>query len=124
MCQVEYPMSKSFSHICESSLALAELSIMSEEIATQALTENGLKCPNNNVWYWFSRLNVPVKMRNRGIATQLMEQLTEWADSMQVNILNGVNASGSMDKESLILFYEKYSFVRISSDEMVRYPKR
>jgi len=71
-------------------------------------------------WYYFNRLSVPYKVRNKGNATSLMREVCEWADSNNVSIYNEILPSGDLDLSSLITFYGKYRFKLVAPTIMLR----
>lgn len=89
-------------------IALAELSIYHE-------------INHEGTWYYFNRLNVPLKMRNEGIAKQLLQQVSEWADQERINILLDINPYGDLDLRQLIALYMKFGFKQtLSTNTMIR----
>ena len=97
-------------------LAVAELSFFDNESVELYLNNDKI----DGKWYFFNRLNVPKEIRNLGIAKQLMEQVVEWADKENVNILNVVNPYGDLNMEKLERFYEKFGFIKIKTGLMIR----
>ena len=79
----------------------------------------------NQKWMWFSRLNVPEKLRGKGYGTKLMKQLVAWLDKNQINLVNGVSPYGDWSLKQTLKFYEKYGFVsdKKHPEMMVRYYK-
>ena len=65
-------------------------------------------------WYYFNRLIVHPKIRNKWVATQLMEQVVIWADKERVNILNEVNPYGDLNRKQLVRFYERFGFEQVN----------
>jgi GNAT superfamily N-acetyltransferase len=61
-------------------------------------------------WYYFNRLVVYPKIRNKGMAALLMKQVVSWADREKVNIFNEVNPYGDLDMDQLIKFYSRFGF--------------
>jgi len=99
----------------------AELSDMSLEIVSDTL---GIEAKGN--WSFFNRLVVPKELRGEGLATELMKQVTQWADKKKVNILNGVNPYGDLSLKQLIAFYGKFGFKapnKKNPEILVRYHK-
>jgi GNAT superfamily N-acetyltransferase len=73
----------------------------------------------NQTWYYFNRLNVPEKIRNRGIATELMNELVDWADLEEINILLDINPYGDMSYNDLKKFYKKFGF-KVKKKSLIR----
>lgn len=76
---------------------------------------------NNCDWFYFNRLFVPRKIRRRGIASKLLEQLVIWADNEKVNIYLPINPYGDeeygLDLEGLVELYSKYGFKLIQGKD-------
>lgn len=106
--------SKSFSVIESPYLAIAEL------CSADGINIPGLPAGN---WMWFARINVPHKMRGRGIGTQLMQELCEWADANNISIINCPSAYDPKDQAQLIEFYLHRGFVWLGKECMIRQPK-
>jgi len=79
-----------------------------------APTGPGSPVQKGEVWYYFNRLFVPQQLRRQGIATKLMTQVVEWADTNNYNIWNDINPYGEMDLDQLIKFYKKFGFEEIA----------
>ena len=73
-------------------------------------------------WY-FNRLNVPVTMRNKGVATSLMKQLIIEADKKGITIVCDINPYGDLNKKQLQEFYKKFGFVEHDIYDLIRYKK-
>lgn len=76
-------------------------------------------------WFFFSRLNVPERLRGRGIGSALMSRLVELLDEHQLNVVNEINPYGresDMGFKELKAFYEKYGFSQ-EGEFFVRHPK-
>ena len=112
-------LSSSFRYVEDNYLALAELSIIDFEFLKDIVKEG-----EDETWVFFNRLIVPPAIRNRGVATKLMEQVIEWADEEKINIFNGVNAYGDLNLPQLIRFYSKFGFKKLSKATMIRMFKR
>lgn len=105
---------------CFNALASAELSRISSEL----ITDKYLRL-QNNIIYYFNRLIVPKKLRNKNIASVLMSRVCFWADEHHIVIFNDVNPYGDLDLEQLKTFYKKYGFTEIikDSNSLIRHPK-
>jgi GNAT superfamily N-acetyltransferase len=57
-----------------------------------------------------TRLFVPSGYRNQGIATKLMQELTNWADEKGVALIAEINPYGDLGREELIEFSLKHGF--------------
>lgn len=69
--------------------------------------------------YFFNRLNVPKEMRGQGVATELMAEVTAWAQDCGALIINTVNAYGDMSHKDLVAFYAKHNFKVLDEGLMV-----
>jgi GNAT superfamily N-acetyltransferase len=109
---------KTFSKQENYCLAIAELSY----IPCNSILEESI--PNikaGEKWFYFNRLNVPVKIRNKGIAKELLQQVIEWADGERYNIWLDINPYGDLDLRQLISLYMKYGFkMLITPNTMIR----
>lgn len=106
-----YDCSKSFHATCEDvphAMGVAELSVF-------GVIDDIPEIRDLKNWWFFNRLFVPEKLRRRGLATKLMEQVVTWADQEKINILNTINPYGDLNLEQLIHFYSKYGFVQVPS---------
>jgi len=76
---------------------------------------------SSKTWFYFHRLNVPEKIRRKNHANNLLEEMCEWVDVNNVNIINEVSpySDGGLDLKQLIKLYEKFGFVLINPDEKV-----
>jgi len=74
-------------------------------------------------WLYFNRLIVPAPMRNKGMATALMQTLVECLDRYQQHVLLEINAYGDLTVEQLEKFYSKFGFVKDSNHGWVRAPR-
>lgn len=59
---------------------------------------------------YLNRLTVPEKIRRRGIATELMSELTRVCENFGVPIYLEINAYGGLNTEQLSAFYKKFGF--------------
>lgn len=98
--------------IMENKIALSELTRIDFVVDDYAdmikkedfkLIEEELK-DVNGVFY-FSRLNVPEKIRGRGIGKSLMEKTIEFCEKKNYMLINTVNPYGEMNLEELNNFY-------------------
>ncbi len=97
--------------------SVAELSIIDQP--EDMATELDIDLPKPV--YEFNRLKSRVE--RQGEATKLMEKLVKLLDEESFTVVNSVNAYGSMSQEDLKKFYEKYGFVEVAQDVMIRRPK-
>ena len=98
---------KTFSKIEGHRIALAEVSQMD----------------NDPDWVYFNRLNVPPPMRGKGVATQLLTELTKWADANGINIyldINPYGGEGGMSLAQLVMLYHKFGFESVNKQTMTR----
>lgn len=105
---IEFPISKSFNHQEEHYLAICELTLFKID-GDEYLSENN-KVVLEGVWYYFNRLNVPSKIRNKGIAKKLLQEMSEWADQEHVSIWLDINPYGDLDLRQLISLYSRFGF--------------
>lgn len=106
---------KSFYRKIDHYLALAELTIMENSLVDDIYEIKS----KDQTWYYFNRLNVPVKIRNQGIATELMNELIQWADSEKINILLDINPYGDLSYKQLKEFYKKFGF-KVKKKSLIR----
>ena len=85
--------------------ATAELSKIDNKLVKDYLQINV-----DGTWYYFNRLFVTQKIRGKGLATRLMNQVIGWADTEKINILNEINPYGDLNLDQLISFYKKFGF--------------
>lgn len=95
---------KTFSKIEGYRIALAEVSQMD----------------NDPDWVYFNRLNVPPPMRGKGVATQLLTELTKWADANGINIYLDINPYGDLNLAQLVEMYGKFGFKSVNEQTMTR----
>jgi len=100
--------SKSFYYKGDNCLAVCDLT----QIYNDLLKEYGIE-HKDQTWYYFNRLNVPVRLRQQGIAKKLLQEVIEWADSIKVNILLDINPYGDLSYEQLEVLYQKYGFQKL-----------
>lgn len=85
-------------------------------VAEFNLVESSLFFPNlTKPTYWFSRLNVPVRERNKGIAAELLTEAFAWAKEEDVTIVCIPNSYGDLNPRQLENFYLKHGFVKIDN---------
>lgn len=74
---------------------------------------------------YINRLVVSENVRNRGIATKMMEKLVEVVDQKGVDVVLEINPYGDLDREKLEIFYKKFGFTESQlSGLYVRYANR
>lgn len=98
------------------SIASADLCVMADEILDEDLKSKG-------DWYYFNRIFVPTKHRNKGFGTKLMTQIADWADTCKINIYNDVSPYDEERLDDLIRFYSKYGFSNLRMNTMIRIHK-
>lgn len=77
----------------------------------------------NGEWF-FNRLYVHPKMRNKRVASLLMEELIKILDEEHIVLVNQINPYGDLDYDQLVKFYKKYGFVDMEIENgLIRYPK-
>ena len=57
--------------------------------------------------YYFSRLNVPEKLRNKGIGRLLMQKTISFCEENNAMLINTVNPYGDLNLKQLNEFYQK-----------------
>ena len=67
---------------------------------------------NDRPWFYFNRLFVNQKIRRMGVATDLMTQVINWADTEKFNIFIEINPYGDLDFDQLVNFYKKFGFTQ------------
>lgn len=77
--------------------------------------------------YFFNRLIVPKPLRRKGIATNLLRQTEEWADSNMIVLVNLVNVYSDSDltEEQTINLYKTHRFVQLTNAPsllLIRFP--
>ncbi|NQS76774.1 MAG: GNAT family N-acetyltransferase [Peptococcaceae bacterium] len=89
----------------------------------QPATATIQKMCDDGTWY-FPNLFVPEDMRNRGIASLLMDELTDILDEHKFTLITGVYPTGDLDYDRLIIFYKKYGFEELDYEiALIRYPQ-
>lgn len=84
---------------------------------------------SNDKIFYFNRLIVHESLRNQGIASDLMNKLIQILDTEKITLLCDVNPYGGLSLEQLILFYNKYGFIKDpeynnnNDDQLIRYFK-
>ena len=77
-------------------------------------------CPH----WMITRLNVPQEVRGLGYGTELLRRITEDADKDNLALCLLPQASGGLDHDRLIAWYERYGFMWVESGAcgMIRPP--
>lgn len=86
------------------------------EISRVPICNNLLDEPLKDPWF-FNRLCISEKLRNKGVATLMMKRLIEILDEKRIDLINTVNPYGDLNEEELIKFYKKFGFTNGSSKE-------
>ncbi|NLJ76298.1 MAG: GNAT family N-acetyltransferase [Peptococcaceae bacterium] len=90
---------------------------------TQPATVTIQKMCDDGTWY-APGLFVPEDMRNRGIASLLMDELIDVLDEHEFTVITGVHPTGDLDYDRLITFYRKYGFEKLGYEiALIRYPQ-
>jgi hypothetical protein len=113
-----FPISKTFSYREDHYLAVCELTLFKEN-STEYLEKHGV-IVLDGIWYYFNRLNTPSKIRNKGIAKKLLQEMTEWADIEKISIWLDINPYGDLNLPQLISLYSKFDFQQIAESTMIR----
>lgn len=112
------PESKSFNIIHENCLCSAELSIIYD---TNIISDAIKRVPDSTeIWYYFNRLIVPMKVRNKKLSSQLLRQVAEWSDQEKFNIFLEINPYGNLNLKHLIQLYGKFGFKFLRQNLMTR----
>ena len=94
------------------SIGIADLSEMQ--------TSSWIPLPDET-WYYFNRLVIPTKFRNRGNGHKLMKKVIEWADQNKISIyLDASPYDGPEALPKLISFYFKHGFTLWQYNVMLR----
>jgi len=117
--------------IMENKIALSELSRIDcifEDYADMIKGKENLKLikeelKNVNAVFYFSRLNVPEKIRGRGIGKELMEKTIEFCEKKNYMLINTVNPYGEMNLQELNNFYKKSGMKLLNEDGLLIYSK-
>ena len=75
-----------------------------------------------NVWY-FNRLFVPVKLRNRGIASKLLEKLLEVMKRDGMTVVLEINPYGDLNLRELRELYMRYGFKKTRGEYLIYTPE-
>ena len=106
----------SFHIYLEQTVALAEISridkdsfqryleLCSNQKNIQKIKDNLSQCDN---YYFFNRLNVPKKMRSKGLGKTLLNAVLTFCKDNNIALMNTVNNYGDMSTKDLIEFYKK-----------------
>ncbi len=126
-------MSVSFFVIVDHKIALSELSVFPTELAKEFIIESKLNDKQKEYMleilkksekiYFYSRLNVPPKLTQKGLGTKLLQETLKFISETNGFLLNTANAYGEKDQESLIRFYQKNGMVLIQKDGLLVYNK-
>lgn len=109
-------------------LAVSEVSLLPIELLKEQITElfkdkslreTIFEVANScDVYGFYSRLNVPDVLRNKGIGKMLLKETLNYCKEQNILLLNTVNAYGDMSEKSLINFYEKNGMILIVENVM------
>jgi len=100
--------SKSFYHKDDNCLAVCDLTQIDKYFVEQYNIDSKYQD-----WYYFNRLNIPVRLRQQGIAKKLLQEMIEWADLEKINILLDINPYGDLSYEQLEVLYQKFGFQKL-----------
>jgi len=91
---------------------------------TRAIADLVAPLPNYGIGYvpaWqITRINVPFQSRGAGLASALLKQITDDADSDCVDLWLGVLPTDGLNREQLIAWYERNGFRQHKNGMMVR----
>lgn len=119
----------SFFIIIENKIALSELSRIDcfpEDYADLIKNKEDFnlfqeELKNVNGVFYFSRLNVPEKIRGRGIGKELMKETIDFCEKKNYMLINTVNPYGDMNLEELNQFYENSGMKLVNKDGLLIY---
>jgi len=75
------------------------------------------------IGWLITRVTTPIKLRNKGYATNVLQMVLEDADKEGETLLLGVSPDEpNIDINRLIKFYERHGFVYQSDNIMIRNP--
>lgn len=72
----------------------------------------------DNVWF-FNRLFVPSQIRDKGVATKLMQELVKVLDEQKIILICEVNPYGDLNEEQLKKLYTRYGFKNTNEGYMI-----
>lgn len=129
MNQSDYAVS--FFIIKENKIAVSELTFLgdlgkdyAELIKDKKEKENFLKeFQNIDKVYFFSRLNVPEKLRGQGLGSLLMQKTIDFCKENNAMLINTVNPYGDMNLQELNDFYQKFGMKIVNEDGLLIYSK-
>lgn len=115
--------SKEF-HITEDKFyrGTAEFSEIQNSTAFFSSLERNLKISipkSEKPWFFFNRLFVNPKIRNRGVASSLLEKVEVWANEEEFNIFLNINPYGDLNLHQLVILYSKFRFKLISFEHKI-----
>lgn len=73
--------------------------------------------------YYFSRLNVPEKLRGLGLGTLLIQKTVNFCKENNAMLINTVNPYGNMTLEELNSFYKKAGMKLVNKEGLLIYSK-
>lgn len=76
---------------------------------------------NVNKVYFFSRLNVPAKLRGQGLGHLLMQKTLEFCETNNAMLINTVNPYGDMNLKELNDFYKKCGMKLVNNKGLLIY---
>lgn len=119
----------SFYIIKDNKIALSELTMIGQLGADYAdLIKNKAdkqlflsEIENVKKVYYFSRLNVPEKLRNQGIGRLLMDNTIEFCKQNNAMLINTVNPYGDLNLNELNEFYQKSGMKLVNKQGLLIY---
>ena len=76
--------------------------------------------PDNLKLFYFNRLFVHPRYRNKGIAHKIMKEVVKIVDDNDIDILLEINPYGDLNMKQLISFYLKYLFKEHNEIQFLR----
>jgi len=82
-----------------------------------------LTCMSGKLWE-VNRINTPRLHRERGVARELMRQVTHDADAEGATLRLLINPSDGLQWQDLVLWYMRLGFEQVPTGYWVRQPKK
>lgn len=95
-------------------LAIAELSLVYHHTIYEHITDGLTPHESNRPWYYFNRINIPVRFEPQNAAILLYIAIANWADEKQVNIINDISTYGNLTSEQIYTVEHLFGFNKIN----------
>ena len=73
----------------------------------------------SQICLFFNRLNVPKKLRGRGLGGLLLKSTLHYCHKNRIFLINTANNYGEMGQDNLINFYEKYGMKLVHEEGLL-----